>query len=197
MTPLLAAWVRPAASEQDRSPAAALYVKEQALARWKYDTVLCLGKSFCYFLRFSRPFFRGVQNNAKGKRREGAKESSELFASLRPMPLAFRPIRSGAGEAGDVKETGTNRRNGPTPATQPEIPTSEDRPLTLTLSCFNPLHTIACHTRKPLIMNLLYRFMPVFPLSQRAEVPTPKVAQKVAQTKNRPKNNPRNNKKLI
>ena len=42
------------------------------------------------------------------------------------------------------------------------------------LRCFNPLHTIACHMHKPLRMNLLYRFMPVFPLPQRAEVPTPK-----------------------
>jgi hypothetical protein len=37
---------------------------------------------------------------------------------------AFRLIRSGAGESGDVKEPGTNRRNGPTPATHPEMPTS-------------------------------------------------------------------------
>jgi hypothetical protein len=41
------------------------------------------------------------------------------FAPSRLVPLAFGLIRSGAGESGDVKETGTNRHSGPTPATHP------------------------------------------------------------------------------
>ncbi|MGA2174721.1 MAG: hypothetical protein ABSH38_07040 [Verrucomicrobiota bacterium] len=42
---------RPAASEQDRCPATALYVKERALARREYDTELCLCKSFCLVIQ--------------------------------------------------------------------------------------------------------------------------------------------------
>jgi hypothetical protein len=53
---------------------------------------------------------------------------------------------------------------------------------------FNWLHTIACHTHKPWMLQWLYRFMRFFTLPKRAGVPTMKVAQKVAQTKNRPKN---------
>ena len=41
----------------------------------------------------------------------------------------------------------------------------------VTFACFNPLHTITCHTHKPLIINGFYRFNRFFTLSPRVEVP--------------------------
>ena len=49
-------------------------------------------------------------------------------AALGRMAFAYRLIRSDAGESGDVRETGTNRRNALTPATHPKTPIPQARP---------------------------------------------------------------------